>query len=482
VVEIGASFRSLRYARAVSKEPPVSDHAIAGGVCLLVLSRADEPWQGWLAESEIRPLMLRDHAELMSRVDSGVVDAILIDAPQLDSELRDLIARLRKSHGDVPVLVVSPQGGFAPTSDNGLRVLDMPLSDEVLVHEVRAALHLSYSSEDADGWSSGPESPLLGRSPAMQRVRDLIARAAPGLATILIRGETGTGKELVARAIHAASERAAGPLITIHCAALPDTLLESELFGHAKGAFTGAVAAKPGRVALAAGGTLLLDEIGDITPATQTKLLRLLQEREYQPLGSNETLRADVRFLAATHRDLDAMVKEGTFRQDLFYRLQVVPIWVPPLRARGTDVQELAESFCAFFAEQNNRVGTRLGSSALERLQRARWPGNVRQLQNFVERLVVLGSGGTIEAADVERELSDASPFTTHADATATLSVASYRHSDAVVSLDEAVRLAERRAIVSALKAARGNRSQAARLLGVSRATLYNKLKEHALP
>jgi two-component system response regulator AtoC len=302
---------------------------------------------------------------------------------------------------------------------------------------------------------------------------------------VLLRGESGTGKEVAARAIHAASPRSKGPFVKVHCAALPDNLLESELFGYEKGAFTGASTRKPGRVELAQGGTLFLDEIGDVTPAVQVKLLRLLQEREYERLGGVETLKADVRFVAATHRDLEGMIKAGTFREDLFYRLSVVPIWLPPLRDRKEDVAPLARRFCADFGAANGRPGIALAPEAIALLEAQSWPGNVRQLQNFVERLVVLSEGTTLDAELVRRELSRQSPFdaarSPQSGSPAIHEPAAKPSDGAGALLDVRRREAEREALESALRKAAGNRTLAARILGVSRRTLYNKLEEHRL-
>ncbi|HEX7603284.1 MAG TPA: sigma-54 dependent transcriptional regulator, partial [Polyangiaceae bacterium] len=293
---------------------------------------------------------------------------------------------------------------------------------------------------------------------------------APGTATVLVLGESGTGKELVARALHEGSPRRGKPFVKLNCAALPDALLESELFGYEKGAFTGAVVRKPGRVELADGGTLFLDEIGDITPHMQVKLLRVLQEREFERLGGTVTVKVDVRFIAATHRDLPDLVAKGQFREDLYYRLNVVPIQLPPLRARPEDIAPLALRFTALHAKSNGKRIS-LGASAIARLEREAWPGNVRQLQNIIERLVVLSDGPTIEARDVERQLG---PRPT------TPPVAA-KEPDKGASLEAAVSETEREAIRNALAHADGNRTVAARILGVSRRALYYKLEEHGI-
>jgi two-component system response regulator AtoC len=296
---------------------------------------------------------------------------------------------------------------------------------------------------------------------------------------VLIRGETGTGKEIAARTIHRLSSRRDGPFIKVHCAALPDALLESELFGYEKGAFTGAAARKPGRVELAQGGTLFLDEIGDVTPAVQIKLLRVLQDREFERLGGTETLRTDARFCAATHRDLEGMIQRGEFREDLFYRLNVVPLWIPPLRARRPDIDALTRAFCARFGSAHGKPGVTFDDDAMRALRRERWPGNVRQLQNFVERLVVLTASSVITLRDVTDELSRQVRFVTQAPSSIVAPQAAVTPDDG--SLEEQVRHAEREALKRALDRAKGNRTVAARILGINRRTLYNKIVEYEL-
>ena len=322
-----------------------------------------------------------------------------------------------------------------------------------------------------------PQGDLLGASKAMRELMQLIARAARGTATVLIRGESGTGKELIARAIHAQGPRSSRQLVKIHCAALPESLLESELFGYEKGAFTGAAARKPGRVELAQGGTLFLDEIGDVPLGMQVKLLRVLQERELTRLGGTQTIKVDVRVVAATHRDLEAMVNNGQFREDLLYRLAVLPLFIPPLRARREDIDELAHRFCALHGEANGRPDAALSRAAVDILREQPWPGNVRQLQNFVERLIVLSDGPLIGEDDVRRELAREGALL----GSAPPAGASRSSDEHPATLESRRREAEKRAISAALESAMHNRTLAARLLGVSRRTLYNKLEEHGL-
>jgi transcriptional regulator with GAF, ATPase, and Fis domain len=241
---------------------------------------------------------------------------------------------------------------------------------------------------------------IVGRSPVMLRMLEQVAHVAPTPSTVLLLGETGTGKELLARAIHARSPRRDGPLVKINCAAVPDTLIESELFGHEKGAFTGATAARPGRFAVAEGGTLLLDEIGDLPAEVQIRLLRVLQDREFQPLGSNRTVKADVRIIAATHRDLAEEVRAGRFRSDLFFRLNVFPIRVPPLRDRSGDIPLLAWAFVERFQEAIGRRIRHIQEQDLAALAAYSWPGNVRELQNVIERALILSKGETLAIAE----------------------------------------------------------------------------------
>ncbi|HEY1695253.1 MAG TPA: sigma-54 dependent transcriptional regulator [Polyangiaceae bacterium] len=374
----------------------------------------------------------------------------------------DLPVIVLTAHGNVPLAVEAMRAG---ASDFLLK----PFDREQIVYVVRKAILSAHEADERASAAPMAPGPVVSESPATREVFERIARAARGTATVLLRGESGTGKELAARAIHDQSPRHAGPFVVIHCAALPDTLLESELFGYEKGAFTGAACRKPGRVELAQGGTLLLDEIGDVGLQTQVKLLRVLQERTFERLGGTETVKVDVRFVAATHQDLDAMVRARTFREDLYYRLAVIPIDLPPLRARLEDIAPLVTRFAATLGPANGKPAVAIEPAAMDRLGCENWPGNIRQLQNFVERLIVLAEGSVIGLADVERELAR----------TAAISVP--RASGSPATLDDHRRRAEREALREALERVQGNRTLAARILGVSRRTLYNMLAEHAL-
>src|SRR5262245_14282766 len=305
---------------------------------------------------------------------------------------------------------------------------------------------------------------LVAASPQMAQVLELVGRVAPTDATVLIHGESGVGKEVIAKALHHASTRARGPFVAINCAALPENLLESELFGHVRGAFTGAATAKKGLFEEAHGGTLLLDEIGEMTPSLQAKLLRTLQSGEVRPVGSTQASLVDVRVVAATNRDLEQMIRQGGFREDLFYRLNVISLAVPPLRERREDITRLAEHFLARLAERQGRV-LRLSPAAMDRLLRYPWPGNVRELENAMERTAILARGDVIEPEDLPPHV------------TAGLSVGAAPHLDSPRTLAEA----ERIHIIQMLERSGWNHSRAAEALGIGRTTLWRKLKEYGL-
>jgi DNA-binding NtrC family response regulator len=307
---------------------------------------------------------------------------------------------------------------------------------------------------------------IIGESGRMQEVLALVKRVAPSDATVLIRGESGTGKELIARALHFNSPRAAGPLVTLNCAALPEQLLESELFGHERGAFTGAVAQRKGRFELADGGSIFLDEIGDLTPALQVKLLRVLQERQFERLGGTRTLAVNVRVLAATHRDLEGAIQAGTFREDLYYRLNVVTLQIPPLRERREDIPLLLDHFLRKFARKNRREVAGLTAAARDALLRYDYPGNVRELENIVERAVLLCRGAVIDLEDLP----------------VTLRPGERGPADAEVGrLPDLLAGIERQAIRAALERHGGIQTQAAAELGISERVLRYKIKKYGL-
>jgi DNA-binding NtrC family response regulator len=310
---------------------------------------------------------------------------------------------------------------------------------------------------------------FIGDAPGMKEVFEKIQQIGPSTATVLITGESGTGKELVAKAIHQLSRRARGPMITVNCAALPATLLEAELFGHEKGAFTGAHERRAGRVEQAQGGTLFLDEIGEIDATTQVKLLRLLGERTYERLGSSKTLTADVRFLSATNKDLRVLVREGKFREDLYFRIAVVPIHLPPLRDRISDIPILSAAFLKEYARENEKSVTGFTTESLDLLLRYRWPGNVRELRASIEHAVVLCRGNMVEPKDLPPTVRDPQVVVEESRQTTQQALGSGK-----LSLKEA----EKQLVIHALRESSGNRTDAAKKLGVSRRTLHRKLHE----
>ena len=432
-----------------------------------------------LTQAGLRVHTATGGAQALELLGRQPIDVVVSDVRMPGMDGLQLLAEVQRSWPEVPVLLLTAHG-TVPLAVEAMKAgaadfVLKPFDRDELLFSVRKAL------ARAERQSAGPPpvrtGAFVGQSRAMAEVEALLAAARASQATVLLRGESGTGKELAAQAVHEGSSRKAGPLVKLHCAALPESLLESELFGHEKGAFTGAAQRKPGRVELAHGGTLFLDEIGELPLSVQVKLLRVLQEKTFERLGGTQTQSVDVRFVAATHRPLEEMVKRGEFREDLFYRLNVVPVWLPPLRERPEDIAPLARHFLALHAKANGRAPMGLAPDAVALLTQQPWPGNVRQLQNLLERLVVLSESPTLTAAELARELArqpGVVPSSAHGAAPA-------RGEASGTTLDSQKRDAERSALQDALSRAGNNRTLAARLLGVSRRTLYNKLEEHGL-
>ena len=351
-----------------------------------------------------------------------------------------------------------------------------PFSPETLLLKVDRAVNMilerqqsqrlseenKYLKSEVDARFNNSE--IVGQSEAMQEVFFNIEKMAASDASVFIHGESGTGKELVARAIHAYSPRNKGPFIRVNCGALAENLLESELFGHEKGAFTGAVKQKKGRFELAHGGTLFLDEIGDVSPSVQLKLLRVIQEKEFERVGGESTLSVDVRLITATHRDLKELVEQGRFREDLYYRLHILPIHVPPLRERRGDIPLLANHFLARLSEEMNKPDLQLTADGLDVLLQYNWPGNVRELENVLERVVVLNEGKKITADNFYFILSDQKGM---------------KVANTSLNLDLNLAELEKRLLEEAMKTAHGVKVRAARLLGIKEGTLYYKLNKY---
>jgi Nif-specific regulatory protein len=322
---------------------------------------------------------------------------------------------------------------------------------------------------------------IVGDSPALREVLARVEQVAQTSSTVLLRGETGTGKEMVARAIHINSARDGKPFVKVNCAALAPGVLESELFGHEKGAFTGAVARRLGRFELADGGTLFLDEVGDLPADVQVKLLRVLQEREFERVGGSETIKVDVRVVSATHRDLEKQIAAGEFREDLYYRLNVFPIVLPPLRQRPTDIPQLAEHFIHKYARTAGKNIRGLDASAASALAAYNWPGNVRELENVVERALILARGGELTASDLEFTRRPIPTTLSAPMAAPDLSAPPRGDGAGARPLQERLQEQERTAIVAAIDQAHGNIAHAARALGINRSTLYYRLRKHGL-
>jgi two-component system response regulator HydG len=347
--------------------------------------------------------------EALAAIRSAPPDLILLDLVMPGRSGLDLLAELRERGGGPPVVVVTATHGAGPAVEamklGAADYVTKPFEVEALRQRVRSLLEHRALVERTQIPARPDEcsrlGELLGRSPAMRAVFRTLERVAQSNVNVLLRGESGTGKELAARALHELGPRAAGPFVSIHCAAIPDTLLESELFGHERGAFTDAVERRIGRFEAAQGGTIFLDEIGELSPAVQAKLLRALQERSIERIGSSRPIPVDARFVVATHRDLDAEVAAGRFRADLYWRIHVVPIVLPPLRERRQDIALLAEAFLRRARQETGAGPTRLSPEALAALEAHDWPGNVRELRNAIERAVALCEGHAIDATDL---------------------------------------------------------------------------------
>ena len=417
------------------------------------------------------------HVEVVSTGEDalGLIGDVPVDLLVTDIQMPGmgglkLLTEVRRAHPLVPVIVIS---GTASLEDAATAIklgatdfLQKPIAPERLVLTVEQALHLDElrRRNRALEQTAGARAELLGESAAMRRVAELIQKVAPTDGRVLILGENGTGKELVASAIHRASKRSEGPLVKLNCAAVPGELVESELFGHEKGAFTGAVRARRGRFEEASGGTLFLDEIGDMSLAMQAKLLRVLQEGQLERVGGGRTIQVDVRVLAATNRDLASMVERDQFREDLFYRLNVVTLRVPPLRERAEDIPLLAHTFARQVAERMGRKPIRLDDEVVKALSRHTYPGNVRELMNMIERLTILADGDRVNPSDV---LGSATP----ARGAASL----YRPG---APFRDLMHDAERRILVAAIEAHNGNKTATARSLGIDRSHFFKKCRE----
>jgi two-component system nitrogen regulation response regulator GlnG len=437
------------------------------------------------------------HAATLWRwISDGEGDLVITDVLMPDGNGLDLIPQIRKRRPDLRVIAMSAQNTLltaVKAAERGaFEYLPKPFDLNELLSTVDRALSVASSAPASHAAAPEPQEklPLIGRSPAMQEIYRVLARLMSTDLTVLISGESGTGKELVARALHEYGKRRNGPFVAINMAAIPRELIESELFGHEKGAFTGANSRYAGRFEQADGGTLFLDEIGDMPIDAQTRLLRVLQEGEFTTVGGRTPIRANVRIVAATHRDLGRLVAQGLFREDLYYRLNVVPLRLPPLRERADDIADLVRHFL-MAATAEGLPSKALDNAAMERLKRHRWPGNVRELENVVRRFAALYSQETITADVVEAELADVGPanVANAASEEESLTEAVERHLKTYFDAhegelpasglyDRVLREVERPLIRLSLGATRGNQVRAAQLLGLNRNTLRKKIRD----
>jgi two-component system nitrogen regulation response regulator GlnG len=435
-------------------------------------------------------------ATLWRWISDGDGDLVITDVVMPDENGLDLIPRIRGVRPELRIVVMSAHNtlltAVKATERGAFEYLPKPFDINELVNVVRRGLESPRALGGVEGGGAPEETlPLIGRSPVMQEIYRTLARLMGTDLTVMINAESGTGKELVARALHDYGKRKNGPFVAINMAAIPKELIESELFGHEKGAFTGAAARTPGRFEQAEGGTLFLDEIGDMPPDAQTRLLRVLQDGQYTTVGGRTPIKADVRIIAATHHDLKQLIRHGLFREDLYFRLNVVPIRLPPLRERTEDIPELVRCFLARAADQGLPWKI-IDNAAMDCLKSYSWPGNVRELENLVRRLAALYSQEVITLEDVQAELADAAPAAIESEGKG-LSQSVERRLAAIFSArGDALPLAglyqrvlkevERPLITMTLQATRGNQIKAAEVLGLNRNTLRKKIRELNIP
>lgn len=419
--------------------------------------------------------------QALEQLRGAPVQLVLVDLMMPGMSGQDFLRAARVARPDVDVMVMTAYGTVQNAVDamrsGAYDFVQKPFKSAVILRAVERAIeHQRLRAENVllrkELAEAAPDSvrgrPIIGRSPAMLETMEVLRQAAPSTATVLLHGESGTGKELLARAIHEHSQRVAGPFVVVNCAALPESILESELFGYEKGAFTGAQQRKEGRIERAQGGTLFLDEVGELSPSVQAKLLRLLQEGEVERLGSTETQHVDFRLVAATNRELELEVREGRFREDLYYRLNVIGIPLPPLRDRPEDIPLLADHFVRAYASKNAKAVRGLTIEAREALQRYPWPGNVRELENVVERAVVLTRSEHIDLNDLPQPVR----------ASEGPSDGIRREgSQLVIPIGSRLEDVELAMIKETLKETGGDKSLAAQLLGIAARTIYRKLK-----
>ncbi len=424
-----------------------------------------------LTREGYRVVLASDGNAALERLQAGGIDLVLTDLKMAGLTGIEVLRAAKAIAPDVDVILLTAFGtveeAVKAMKEGAYDFLTKPFQRVQVLRLIRQALERRELIQQNRALQQRlddllQEGAAIGASPAFRRMMTLVEQVADSSATVLIQGESGTGKELAARAIHQRSARRKGPFVAVNCAALPETLLESELFGYEKGAFTGAAGRKEGRFELADGGTLFLDEVSDLSPVTQPKILRVLQEGEFERLGATRTIRVDVRVVAATNQDLAQMVREKRFREDLFYRLNVITITVPPLRERREDIRVLAQHFQRVYAAKNNRTLEGFTDEAIRRLEAYAWPGNVRELENVIERGVVLARAALMEVSELPEEIAGATPLP-----------------EGVLSVRIGTPLAEveARLLEETLRATKGNKTLTAKLLGIDPRTVSRKLE-----
>jgi two-component system response regulator AtoC len=431
--------------------------------------------QDILEKEGLTVLTSGSYDEALPFVEGEDLDVIITDLKMPGRSGMDLLNYSRKRRPDIPVIMLSGHGDIETAvtamKNGAFDFISKPVNEIELIPVVRRSLSesgfnreiVSDYFEEREDFDPG----FIGTTPAIEEIFRTLAKVAPTDSTVLITGETGVGKELIARSIHLGSPRKGSPFIKVHCAAIPETLVESELFGFEKGAFTGAISPKPGRFELADGGTLFLDEVGEIPLSVQVKLLTVLQDHTLERVGGVKTRKIDIRIVAATNMDLQSMVDDGSFRRDLFYRLNVVPVSIPPLRERKDDIALQAEHFLKRFSSRYDKKIDNVPDGIMDAFVAYNWPGNTRELENVVERLVVLSESGILDPHHLPGEIASDSP--------------SGPAEDFKGHVGEAASATEKRLVSWALKKTGGNRTRAAELLGISRRTLYKKIKDYGL-
>ncbi len=415
-----------------------------------------------------------DGIEAIKHFKEHELDLVLLDLRMPKMNGMQVLKEIKKLNSDIPVIMITAHGTMESAIEamkiGALDYISKPFEIDELKMQIKKALDIKNMQEQIEFLTeelrNNTGKIIIGNSPQMKKVLDMVERVAKSNATVLITGESGTGKELIASAIHYSSDRKDKPYVKVNCGALPESLLESELFGHEKGAFTGAVNKKPGRFERADRGTIFLDEIGELTLPVQVKLLRVLQEKEIERVGGTQVIEADIRVVAATNRNLKKMVEEGTFREDLYYRLNVIPIELPSLRERKEDIPLLVEYFLEKYCKEMGIEKINMGEETLKHLKNYSWKGNIRELENVMERLVILRDGKEIKKEDLPREIVNEG-----------VEIAKFKLPSTGIKLEEI----EKSFIQQALNVCDNNQTKAAKILGISRHTLIYRMEKYDL-